>query len=167
MDFCRWCKYPVEVEEDGLAFLEPHTESVGVATSHRTTASGQCPDRYAPNTNAHGVRRSSITAASKLGSHMQPDFRIDDQFLCSGDTVNHQIAIGGHSALDQPERDRAELEVPRRSTDEPHLPIVGQQCRARPRQGLCGAIELQPDQAPGHATQGVNPRPSCLSPLAT
>ena len=90
MDVCSRCKYTIEVEEDGLAFLEPHTESVGVATAYRTTVSGQCPRPLCgSNIDAHGVRQSSITAASQLGSHVQPDFRIDDQFLCSGDAVNY------------------------------------------------------------------------------
>ena len=49
---------------------------------------------------------------------MKADVGIDQRFLGGGDAIDYQSGLDGCAALDQPQGNRAELEVPSRAAHE-------------------------------------------------
>src|SRR5215203_6081002 len=113
-----------------------------------------------------GSIRCAISGRSELRSDVQPNLWIDEDFLSSRNALHDQILVGGDTALDQAEGDRTQLEVPRGPADEADLASLSQQRCACPGQGFSSAVEVQPNQAAGRATQGMNPGHGLLSAIA-
>src|SRR5690349_5278039 len=104
------------------------------------------------------VRFRMTLRTSAEGADVQADLGVDDDLLGGGHLVDRQGRVDGHVALDQRERDRAELVVAGARPDEADVTTVVRHRGAGGRQAVLRPVEVQQHQPAGRAPEGVHAR---------
>jgi hypothetical protein len=97
---------------------------------------------------------------------VKADVGIDQRFLRGGDAIDYQSGLYRCAALDQPQGNRAELEVPSRAAREANCaPIELQPC-SRGWQRVDAAVQVQAYESARRSSEIVDPRDRLLTAVA-